>query len=270
MPRHAAHRVPAKGRFKLARVSPTPKALSDEEEIDVRRRLDKLAGRLDELQNLLYANAQRRVLLVLQGLDTSGKDGTIRWVFSRTSPLGIRVTAFKAPSEVERARDYLWRCHAVVPAAGEIAVWNRSHYEDVLVPVVEGWIDRAETQRRYAQINDFERLLTETGTVVIKCMLHISPDEQRRRLQARIDEPDKRWKYSMGDLEVRRKWADYERAYDRLLSATSTRHAPWQVVPADDKRVRNVIVARLLVDALEGLKLKAPRGDPGLVGVVVQ
>ena len=185
---------------------------------------------LDELQNLLHAEGRRKLLLVLQGMDTSGKDGTIRWVFSRTSPLGVRVTAFKAPSEEERAHDFLWRCHAVVPRTGEIMVWNRSHYEDVLVPVVEGWIDKAETERRYAQINDFERLLAETGTVVVKCMLHISKDEQRERLQARIDEPDKRWKFAHGDLDVRKKWDAYQRRLRKGAGAPPrprTRRGTW-------------------------------------------
>src|SRR4051794_5007440 len=192
-------------KFELADIdsADTPFLKGDEE--TQRDQLETLAGELDALQNLLHAENRRKVLLVLQGLDTSGKDGTVRWVFSRTSPLGVRVTAFKAPSDEERAHDFLWRCHAVVPRTGEIMVWNRSHYEDVLVPVVEGWIDKAETRRRHAQINDFERLLTETGTVVIKCMLHISKDEQRERLQARVDDPGKHWKFAMDDLAVRKK-----------------------------------------------------------------
>ncbi|WP_038201159.1 polyphosphate kinase 2 family protein [Xenophilus azovorans] len=234
-----------------------------------RAELDRLAEELDELQNLLHAEGRRKLLLVLQGMDTSGKDGTIRWVFSRTSPLGVRVAAFKAPTEEEKAHDFLWRCHAVVPRAGEIAVWNRSHYEDVLVPVVEGWIDKAETKRRYAQINDFERLLAETGTTLVKCMLHISRDEQRERLQARIDSPGKQWKFSMGDLAVRTKWADYQRAYAKALGATSTRHAPWYVIPADSKLHRNLMIARLLVRTLRGLDLRPPPADPALQGLRV-
>jgi polyphosphate kinase 2 (PPK2 family) len=157
----------------------------------------------------------------------------------------------------------------VVPGAGELAVWNRSHYEDVLVPVVEGWIDKAETRRRYAQINDFERLLTETGTVIVKCMLHIGKEEQRKRLQARIDEPDKQWKFSMDDLSVRDKWTDYQRAYQKALSATSTGHAPWTVVPADSKLNRNLMIARLLVATLDTMAL-APPTDPKLTGLVVR
>jgi PPK2 family polyphosphate:nucleotide phosphotransferase len=231
--------------------------------------LDTLSLELDELQNLLHAEGRRKVLLVLQGTDTSGKDGTVRWVFSRTSPLGVRVAAFKAPSLDEQAHDFLWRCHAVVPRTGEIGVWNRSHYEDVLVPVVEGWIDKKATQRRYAQINDFERLLAETGTVVLKCMLHISKDEQRERLQERIDDPSKNWKFAMGDLDARKKWSDYQRAYARALEATSTEHAPWYVIPGDNKTHRNLMIARLLVKTLQDMKLAVPPPDPALKGLVV-
>ena len=257
-------------KFKLSRIDPDDTSFLTGDEAAERDALDAMSLELDELQDLLHAEGRRKLLLVLQGMDTSGKDGTVRWVFARTSPLGVRVTAFKAPSEDERARDYLWRCHAAVPRTGEIMVWNRSHYEDVLVPVVEGWIDGDETRRRYAQINDFERLLTETGTVVVKCMLHIDKDEQRERLQARIDTPGKQWKFSMGDLEVRTKWADYQKAYQNALSATSTAHAPWHVIPANSKRHRNMVIAQLLVKTLRDMKLKAPPPNPALKGMVVK
>lgn len=263
------YRVGAKVR--LADIDPgDERFLKDcENESEQRVRLDALAESLDDLQNLLHAEGKRKLLLVLQGMDTSGKDGTIRWVFSRTSPLGVRVAAFKAPSIEELAHDFLWRCHAVVPRSGEIAVWNRSHYEDVLVPVVEGWIDKAETQRRYAHINDFERLLTETGTVVLKCMLHIGADEQRERLQARIDEPAKNWKFAMGDLDARKKWDVYQRAYARALEATSTDAVPWYVVPANHKTHRNLMIAQLLVKTLKDMKLSVPPADPALRGLIV-
>ena len=257
-------------KFKLSKVDPAASPFLQGDETEQREQLDELAIELDELQNLLHAEGRRKLLLVLQGLDTSGKDGTIRWVFSRSSPLGVRVTAFKAPSDEERAHDFLWRCHAVVPRSGDIMVWNRSHYEDVLVPVVEGWVDKAETRRRYAQINDFERLLTETGTVVVKCMLHISKDEQRSRLQARVDDPGKHWKFSMDDLAVRKKWDSYQQAYENALTATSTPYAPWYVVPADSKRHRNLMIARLLVKTLKDMKFKTPPSDPALKGLVVE
>ena len=256
-------------KFKLRQVDPSDTPFFKGSESSQLERVEELASELDVLQNRLHAEGSRKILLVLQGTDTSGKDGTIRWVFSRTSPLGVRVKAFKAPSEEEREHDYLWRCHAAVPRNGEIMVWNRSHYEDVLVPVVEGWIDKPETRRRYAQINDFERLLTETGTVVVKCMLHISKDEQRERLQDRIDEVDKNWKFNMGDLDARKKWDDYQQAYEKLLTATSTRHAPWHVVPADSKRHRNLMIAQLLVETLRDMKIKATPADLALKGLIV-
>jgi PPK2 family polyphosphate:nucleotide phosphotransferase len=257
-------------KFKLSQVDPGETPFLEGNEAAQVAEIDALAVELDEMQDLLHAEGRRKVLLVLQGMDTSGKDGTVRWVFSRTSPLGVRVTAFKAPSDDERAHDYLWRCHAVVPRTGEIAVWNRSHYEDVLVPVVEGWIDKAEAKRRYAQINDFERLLVETGTVIVKCMLHIDKDEQRERLQARIDTPGKQWKFSLGDLEVRTKWNAYQEAYDKALRATSTEHAPWYVIPANHKRHRNLMIARLLMKTLREMKLKVPGAEPALKGMVIK
>ena len=262
------YRVDSK--FRLSQVDPGESPFLDGDEAAQLAEIDTLAIELDEMQNLLHAEGRRKVLLVLQGMDTSGKDGTVRWVFSRTSPLGVRVTAFKVPSDDERAHDYLWRCHAVVPRSGEIAVWNRSHYEDVLVPVVEGWIDKAETQRRYAQINDFERLLVETGTVIVKCMLHIDKDTQRERLQARIDTPGKQWKFNVGDLEVRTKWNAYQQAYDKALRATSTEYAPWYVIPANNKRHRNLMIARLLMKILRQMKLKAPPADPALKGMLIK
>ena len=230
----------------------------------------KLCQRIGELEELLNANAKHSIIVLLQGMDTSGKDGTIRWVFSKTSPLGVRVAAFKAPTEEERAHDFLWRCHAVVPRSGELMVWNRSHYEDVLVPPVNGWIDKDATARRYEQINAFEDLLTETGTQIVKCFLHISADEQKKRLQARIDDPTKHWKFSMGDLEVRKQWPQYMRAYERALAATSSAAAPWYVIPANDKLHRNLMIAELLVRTLKKMELAPPKANPALAGLLVE
>lgn len=258
------------GQFRLSRIDPADAPFLQGGESQQGNRLDELALELDGLQNLLHAEGRRKILLVLQGLDTSGKDGTVRWVFSRTSPLGVRVSAFKVPTTEERAHDFLWRCHAVVPRAGEIMVWNRSHYEDVLVPVVDGSIDKAERKRRYEQINDFERLLAQTGTVIIKCMLHISKNEQRTRLQARIDDPDKHWKFSLDDLAVRKKWDAYQDAYEKALAATSTEHAPWYVVPADSKQHRNLMVASLLIQTMHAMNLRHRDADPKLSGLVVE
>jgi PPK2 family polyphosphate:nucleotide phosphotransferase len=219
-------------------------------------RVEQLAVELDGLQNLLYATRRRKLLVVLQGTDTSGKDGTLRTVFGRTSPLGVHAVAFKAPTEEERAHDFLWRIHRHVPAAGEVVVFNRSHYEDVLVPWVQGDLDEDRLARRYAQIRDFERLLAESGTVVAKFLLHISKKEQRERLQERIDDPAKRWKFQPGDLDVRKKWDAYQDAYERAICATATPYAPWIVVPADSKTHRNLMVASVLKELLEGLELQ--------------
>ncbi len=268
MPSFKKYRVGKK--FKLDKIDPAETPFLKGDEKDQKDALDDLADELDKLQNRLHAEGQRKVLLVLQGTDTSGKDGTIRWVFARTSPLGVRVAAFRAPSEWEKQHDFLWRCHAVVPANGQIAVWNRSHYEDVLVPVVEGWIDKHETKQRFEQINDFERMLSETGTTIIKCMLHISKNEQRERLQDRIDETDKNWKFQLGDIAVRKQWDDYQHAYEKALTATSTDHAPWHVIPADSKDHRNLMIAHLLVETLEKMEPEAPSANPALKGIVIE
>lgn len=231
--------------------------------------VDALADEIDALQNLFYADRRYKLLVVLQGIDTAGKDGAIRGVFGRTSPLGVHAVAWKAPSEEERAHDYLWRLHHRVPGSGEIVVFNRSHYEDVLVPVVNGGITAAQQRQRYAHINDFERLLVETGTVVLKFLLHIGIDEQRERLQARIDDPAKNWKFSPDDLAVRHQWKAYRKAYEGLLAATSTEHAPWTIVPADSKTHRNLMIATIVRDTLAGLGLRPPEPDPALRGLQI-
>ena len=231
--------------------------------------VEALANELDVLQNLFYADKRYRLLVILQGTDTSGKDGTLRGVFSRMTPLGVHTVGWKAPSEDERAHDYLWRIHQQVPGDGEIMIFNRSHYEDVLVPPVSGWITPEQTAQRYAHINDFERMLSETGTVVLKFMLHISFDEQRERLQERIDDKTKHWKFAMSDLDARKHWKQYQKAYEDLLNATSTPWAPWTVVPANSKTHRNLMIATLVRDALQKLDLRYPPGDPALEGIKV-
>ncbi len=228
-----------------------------------------LADELDALQNLFYADKRFKLLVVLQGTDTSGKDGTVRGVFNRTTPLGVHTVGWKAPSEEERAHDYLWRIHQKMPGAGEMMIFNRSHYEDVLVPPVNGWITPEQTAQRFAQINDFERLLTENGTVILKFMLHISSDEQKLRLQERIDDPTKHWKFSLGDLDARKQWKDYQKAYEALLNATSTTWAPWTVVPSNSKTHRNLMIATLVCEALRKLKLRFPQSDAKLAGLKI-
>ena len=232
--------------------------------------VEALATELDQLQNLFYADRRHKLLVILQGTDTSGKDGTLRGVFGRMSPLGVHTVGWKAPTEDERAHDYLWRIHQRVPAAGEVVIFNRSHYEDVLVPPVNGWVTPKQTAQRYRHINDFERLLSETGTVVLKFMLHISFEEQRERLQERIDDPTKHWKFSAGDLEVRKQWKLYQRAYADLLNATSTPWAPWTVVPSNSKTHRNLMIAMIVRAALQQMDLRFPPGDPALKGSKIQ
>ncbi len=256
-------------RFDLARFDPAAKPFSSGSKSADLETIDALTSDIDRLQDLLYADRRFKLLVVLQGTDTSGKDGTIRGVFWKTSALGVRTAAWKAPSEEERAHDYLWRIHQKVPAAGEIVIFNRSHYEDVLVPPVKGWITRDETKRRYAQINDFERLLTETGTTVLKFLLHISKDEQRLRLQERLDDPTKHWKFAVGDLEERTRWDDYQAAYSAAVAATGTDLAPWTIVPADSKTHRNLMIATVVKQTLQSLKLAYPPGDPALSGLKV-
>lgn len=256
-------------KFSLEAIDPASKPFSSGSKSRDKQLVDQLAQQLDELQNKFFADKRYKMLVVLQGLDTSGKDGTLRTVFGRMSPLGVRAVAWGVPNEAERHHDYLWRIHQQVPGAGEIVAFNRSHYEDVLVPVVNNDIDAAETHRRYAQINDFERMLAETGTLVVKFMLHISKDEQRRRLQARLDDPTKRYKFQRGDLKVRKEWDDYQRAYARMLGATSTPWAPWVIVPADSKTHRNLMIALALMACFQSLPLRYPDEDPTLAAVKV-
>ena len=256
--------------FDLTAFNPSEKPFSLGDKARDKAAVDALAVELDALQNLFYADHRHKLLVVLQGLDTSGKDGTLRGVFGRMSPLGINTVGWQAPSPAERAHDFLWRIHQRVPAAGEIVVFNRSHYEDVLVPVVDGSIDAVETQRRYAQINDFERLLYESGTVVAKFMLHISKDEQRTRLQDRVDDPTKRWKFKRSDLDTRRQWDAYQAAYAAAIGATGTPWAPWTIVTADSKMHRNLMIATSLKYTLENLDLHYPEDDETLAGLQVE
>ena len=217
--------------------------------------------RIGELQELLFAEHKHRVLIILQGMDTSGKDGTVRHVFDDCSQQGVKVVSFKKPTEPELNRDFLWRVHAHVPEAGEIGVFNRSHYEDVLVVRVHSDKGDGHWKKRFRQINDFERMLAETGTTILKFFLHISRDEQRERLQARIDDPTKRWKFQHGDLAERELWKDYMHAYEEALNETSTEYAPWTIVPANHKWYRNYVVGKALQEALEELKMEYPEPD---------
>lgn len=222
-------------------------------------RLAELAEHINALQDLLYAENTRKMLVILQGMDTSGKDGTIRHVFSAVDPLGVRAVSFRAPVGEELEHDFLWRVHRQVPRKGEVVIFNRSHYEDVTIVRVHKWIDLSECKRRYEQINAFERLLADSGTTILKFFLHLSKDEQKQRLQERIDNPDKHWKFNPSDLKERQFWDDYMSAYEDAIEATSSHWAPWYVVPADSKSTRNLIVSAILIETLESLQMHYPR-----------
>ncbi len=256
--------------FSLARIDPAAKPFSTGDKAGDKVAAARLATELDGLQELFYADRRFKLLVVLQGTDTSGKDGTIRGVFGQMSALGVQTIGWKVPSVEECAHDYLWRIHQHVPAAGEIMLFNRSHYEDVLVPVVVGKLSPAQTHQRYAQINDFERLLSETDTVVLKFLLHISKEEQRMRLQERLDDPTKRWKFAGGDIGTRKRWDDYQKAYSAAVAATGTPWAPWTIVPADSKTHRNLMIATVVKQTLVGLKLRYPPGDPALANLRIE
>lgn len=222
-------------------------------------RTGKDAAAINELQDRLYAERSRALLVVLQGTDTAGKDGTIRGVFNQTGPLGVDVTAFGRPSELELAHDYLWRVHNVCPRRGTIGIFNRSHYEDVLIGKVRKLAPKDAIENRYRQINDFERMLTENGTTILKFMLHVSRKEQGERLQDRLNEPKSRWKFNPGDLEDRKLWDEYQNAYETMLDRCSTDWAPWYVIPADRKWARNAVVAAIVRETLEKMDPKYPQ-----------
>jgi PPK2 family polyphosphate:nucleotide phosphotransferase len=227
-------------------------------------------ARISELQRVFYADARHALLIVLQGRDASGKDGTIRKVFTAVNPQGCSVWSFKAPSEIESRHDYLWRVHAQVPARGMIGIFNRSHYEDIIVPRVHGLLKKKEWSARYDQINEFERMLSANCVVILKFMLHISRAEQKQRLEERLSDRTKNWKFRVGDLDDRRQWDDFTKAYRGILSHTSTDWAPWFIVPADDKDVRNWLISRTIADTLEDLKLRYPPPDPSIIGITVE
>jgi PPK2 family polyphosphate:nucleotide phosphotransferase len=232
--------------------------------------LAALNAELEALQELLYAEQKQKVLIILQAMDTGGKDGTIRHVFDGVDPQGVKVAAFKAPTPVELSHDYLWRIHQQTPARGEIVIFNRSHYEDVLIVRVHNLVPQAVWSRRYAHINDFERMLVDEGATILKFYLHISKAEQKARLQARLDDPTKRWKFAKGDLAERALWPAYQQAYEEMLSQTSTAWAPWYIVPANRKWYRNWVISHVIVGTLQGLNMQYPQPADGLEQVVIE
>jgi PPK2 family polyphosphate:nucleotide phosphotransferase len=256
----AQFRIEPGTRAQLARRDPADaSAFPDRKAAEEQSKRDGAA--INAWQDKLYAEGRRALLVVLQGVDTAGKDGTIRHVFNETGPLGVTVTAFRRPSEEELAHDFLWRAHLACPRRGVIGIFNRSHYEDVLVGRVRKLAPLETIEQRYQQINVFEKTLAENGTTILKFMLHISKKEQRERLQARLDEPDSRWKFNPGDLEDRKLWDEYQAAYELMLDKCSTAWAPWHVIPADRKWARNAAVAAIVRETLEAMSPQYPKPD---------
>jgi PPK2 family polyphosphate:nucleotide phosphotransferase len=261
MSKLAALRVKPGSAFRVGDWDPDDTSLAPGDKDETLGASEKAHEKIDELQELLFAEHRHKLLVILQGMDTSGKDGTVRHVLRGVSPQAVRVIAFKKPSQPEMEHDFLWRVHINTPGDGELFIYNRSHYEDVLVVRVHSLVPKAVWSKRYEQINDFEKLLTENGVTILKFFLHISRDEQRKRLQERLDDPKKRWKFQHGDIEERKLWDDYMKAYEDAVGKTSTEHAPWYVVPSDKKWYRNWVVASLIVRTLEKLDMHYPQPD---------
>jgi len=236
---------------------------------DAREETKDLLARLEELQTVLYAQSKYSLLIVLQAMDAGGKDGTIKHVFSGVNPQGFRIANFKAPTPQELSHDFLWRIHQRVPPKGYIGIFNRSHYEDVLIARVNKLVPKSVWEKRYDDINAFEKLLAESGMTILKFYLHIDKDEQKERFQERLDDPSKHWKFSIGDLPVREKWDEYMRAYEDAISYCNTEYAPWHIIPANRKWFRNYIITKTIVDALEAMPLEYPPAEEGLDKVVI-
>jgi PPK2 family polyphosphate:nucleotide phosphotransferase len=232
--------------------------------------LPQLNQELEELQELLYAESKHKILIVLQAMDTGGKDGTIRHVFEGVNPQGVKVAGFKVPTPKELAHDYLWRVHKHTPGKGEIVIFNRSHYEDVLVVRVHNLVPEEVWSKRYEHIRAFEKLLADEGTTILKFYLHINQEEQKERLQARLDEPHKNWKFSKGDLAERALWDDYQSAYQDALAKTSTEYAPWYIIPANRKWYRNLVISTIIIDKLKSLQMAYPEPEEDLEGIIIE
>lgn len=246
-----------------------PNYHGDSDKESAQKEIKSLQAELQELQERLYAEGKQSLLIVLQAMDTGGKDGTIKKVFEGINPQGVQVTGFKAPTAEELAHDFLWRVHQHTPPKGYIGIFNRSHYEDVLVVRVNNLVPATVWKQYYQHINHFERLLTDSGTRILKFYLHISKDEQKKRLQSRLDTPEKNWKFSSGDLPVREQWNEYMKAYETVLERCNTDYAPWYVIPANRKWYRDLVVIRTIVAALKDMNPTYPPPEPGLEKIVI-
>ena len=264
------YRVKPGETVELGAWDPDDKSLFDGGKKKGKAALPKLNAQLEVLQELLYAQHKHKVLIVLQATDTGGKDGTIRHVFDGVNPQGVKVASFKKPTPEELAHDYLWRIHKQTPGDGEIVIFNRSHYEDVLVVRVHNLVPPEVWGKRYEHIRAWEKMLSDEGTTILKFFLHISKEEQKERLQARLDEPEKHWKFSSADLAERTRWDDYQTAYEAMLTKTSTDYAPWYIVPANRKWYRNLVISKVIIDTLEGLNMTYPPAEPGLDQIVIE
>jgi len=253
------YRVKPNERVDLAKWDPDDTSEFSGAKADAEQRLEKLSRKLEQLHELLYAEHQHKLLVVLQSMDTGGKDGTIRHVFEGVNPQGVKVVRFQQPTQVELDHDYLWRIHPNVPAKGDMVIFNRSHYEDVLIVRVHDLVPEDVWRRRYGEIIEFERMLVNEGMTILKFFLHISKDEQKKRLRERLDDPQKHWKFALSDVRERAYWGKYQKAYQDAIEKTSTEWAPWYIVPANHKWYRNFVIATTITETLAGLKMKYPK-----------
>ena len=263
------YRAKPDDQIKLIEWDPNDKSAFPPDKSQGKEARKPLTARLEALQEVMWAEQKHKLLVVVQGMDTAGKDGTIRHVFTGVNPQGVRVASFKVPTPIELGHDYLWRVHQKTPGLGEIVIFNRSHYEDVLVVRVHDLVPEERWSKRYEHINAFEKLLADEGTTILKFFLHIDLDEQKGRLQARLDDPSKHWKFNVGDLKERALWQDYMAAYEDVLNKTSTDHAPWFILPANRKWLRNLIISTVIVETLEGLAMNFPEPQDDLDEVVI-
>lgn len=264
------YRIKPNSKVNLARWDPEDTSAYDGNKNNGEQAISDLIKKLDNIQELLYAEHKHKILIVLQAMDTAGKDGTIRKVFEGVNPQGVKVASFKVPTPEEMDHDYLWRIHKWTPASGEIVIFNRSHYENILVVRVHNLVPPETWKKRFDQINEFERMLAEEGTTILKFYLHIDKGEQKKRLQARLDDPKKNWKFSSADLAERKLWDNYMAAYQEMLEKTSTEWAPWYLVPANHKWYRDLVISTVLVKTLEDLNMQYPPAEEGLSKIVIE